>query len=114
MRHGCHAHGCTKTVPPRMLMCAPHWYSLPRVIQATVWREYRGGQEVDKRPSFRYLAVQRRAVALTAFKPNDEEAARVAAGYLAEAEGWRRRAIDAGQGDPFELIDGHEQSSGEG
>jgi len=109
--HTCHAHGCTKSVPPRMFMCRAHWFSLPRATQASIWREYRAGQEDDKKPSLRYLAVQQRAVAEAAFRPNDEEAARISAGYLANAEKWRQKAIEAGEGDPFERLSPVQQGS---
>jgi hypothetical protein len=35
---------------------------LPRDLQREVWRAYRPGQEVDKRPSAEYLDVMKRAV----------------------------------------------------
>jgi hypothetical protein len=47
------------------------------------------------------LAVQRVAVAETAFKPNDEVAALTAAGYLAEAEKFRALCMERGLGDPL-------------
>lgn len=61
-RHICHAFGCDKSVPPRLLMCAHHWYMVPRNVQSLVWKHYRPGQEVDKMPSEEYLLVQRSAV----------------------------------------------------
>lgn len=82
--------------------CRTHWYALPRKIRDAVYREYRPGQENDKQPSPRYMAVQRLAVAHTAFRPFDEAAAYVAAQYIIEALAWRERAIQAGQGDPLE------------
>jgi hypothetical protein len=84
-----------------MFACRGHWASVRKVLQDAIWREFREGQEVDKRPSLRYLAVQQRAVAELAFKPNDEEAARVAAEYLVNSERFRKAAIDAGAGDPL-------------
>ena len=102
MTHLCHAHACTERVPPRMLMCKPHWTVLPKAIRDAVWREYRPGQEKDKQPSLRYVAVQRLAVAHSALLPEDEEAALVAAGYLAEAEALAARAVEDGVGDPLE------------
>lgn len=101
MSHHCHAHGCNKKVPPAMFACKSHWYALRKPMRDAIWREYRNGQEIDKKPSYRYMAVQRLAVAELAFKPHDEEAARIAAGYLAEAERWRFAAIYDGQGDPL-------------
>jgi hypothetical protein len=101
MRHTCHAHGCTKAVPAKMFACRAHWFGLPARIRAAIWREYEAGQERTKTPSLRYLAVQRWAVAHTAFKPNDEDAARVVAGYLAEAVAYAEAAKEAGLGDPL-------------
>ena len=96
MKHVCHAHNCNAPVPPRMLFCRPHWFSLRRAVQEAIWREYRPGQETDKRPSLRYMAVQRLAVSESAAN----EAARKL--FLVEANLWRQRAIDAGLGDPLE------------
>jgi hypothetical protein len=66
MGHECHAAGCSKEIPPRLLMCFRHWRMVPRKLQITIWNEYRSGQEVDKRPSLMYLVAQRAAVALVA------------------------------------------------
>lgn len=104
MRHHCHAHGCEAPVPPKMFMCAVHWRSLPKKLQDAIWREYRSGQERDKRPSLRYLAVQQRAVGALAFKPHDEAAAVAAAPYLLRAQKYRLLAIASGQGDPLDGI----------
>jgi hypothetical protein len=101
MGHTCHAHGCERRVPPSMFACKPHWFALPKKIRDAIWNEYRPGQEDDKQPSLRYMAVQRLAVAHTAFKPHDEQAAYEAAQYMQDAMILRRRAIEAGQGDPL-------------
>lgn len=101
MSHTCHAHGCNRPVPPSMWGCRTHWFSLPKAVRDAVWREYRSGQEVDKRPSPRYLAVQRIAVMHTAFKPNDEGAARICAEYLREAIEFQQKSIALGLGDPL-------------
>jgi hypothetical protein len=100
--HLCHAHGCKIEIAPRLLMCPRHWFALPGKLRAAIWREYRPGQERDKGPSLRYMAVQRRAIGTLVFRPHDEEAARLAAPYLLEAEAFRQAAIEAGQGDPLE------------
>lgn len=100
--HYCHAHGCSRSIPPRLLMCAPHWYALPEKIRKAIWREFRPGQENDKRPSDRYMAVQRIAVAHSAFRPHDAEASTVAARYVAEAIQWQERSVRNGHGDPLE------------
>jgi hypothetical protein len=64
--HLCHAEGCETPVPPAKLMCLKHWRLVPREIQCRVWRHYRPGQEVDKRPSQEYLQVMREAIAAVA------------------------------------------------
>lgn len=102
MIHTCHAHACTIAVSPRMAFCRAHWFALSETLRAAIWREYKPGQERTKKPSERYLAVQRRAAAELAFKPNDEDAARVMAGYLLDSETWRSLAITRGMGDPLE------------
>jgi len=61
--HTCHAVECNTPVPPRLLMCLRHWRMVPPAIQRKVWREYRPGQEVDKRPSAEYLVVMKEAIA---------------------------------------------------
>lgn len=101
MSHTCHAPGCTRQVPPAMFACRAHWYALEKRVRDAIWREYRNGQEIDKRPSVRYLAVQRYACANLVFKPNDEGAALETAQYLAEAFIFRKRAITLGLGDPL-------------
>lgn len=101
MSHTCHAPDCTRPVPARMWGCRQHWFALPLKIRNAIWREYRPGQENDKRPSVRYLAVQRLACAHSVFKPDDEEAALRALVYLQEAVRYQREAIKEGLGDPL-------------
>lgn len=62
MSHTCHARGCEKIVPPRMLFCVKHWRMTPRLIQARIWKHYRPGQEITKDPSIEYLAVMKQAI----------------------------------------------------
>lgn len=102
MSHTCHSPDCNRTVPPRMLFCRAHWYALPKKIQDAIWREYRPGQEIDKKLSLRYLAVQRLACAHSVFKPNNEKAALAMVPYFAEAAHYRKAAIAEGLGDPLE------------
>jgi len=102
--HTCHSPDCTRPVPPRMLFCLPHWRALPKKVQDAVWREYRSGQEIDKKPSLRYLSVQRLACAHSVFKPDDEEAALLALVCLKEAVNYSRAAVEAGLGDPLENL----------
>lgn len=62
MPHVCHATGCTRRVPTRFFMCAPHWYALPFSYRAAIWAAYRPGQENDKYPSPEYLAAAHAAI----------------------------------------------------
>lgn len=60
--HTCHARNCTTPVPAKLLMCLKHWRMVPLALQRAVWRYYRPGQEVDKKPSRDYLAAARAAI----------------------------------------------------
>jgi hypothetical protein len=106
MNHNCHAHGCGKPVPPKMLFCGRHWYTLRRAMRDAVWREYTTGQEKTKDPTFRYLAVQQRAVAEVAFdearRNGKADATEIARPYFKASSDWREKAIIAGHGDPLE------------
>lgn len=62
MTHRCHAVGCLVPVPPRMLMCGPHWRMVPENLQRAVLRHYRRGQVTDKRPSHEYLLAATDAI----------------------------------------------------
>lgn len=55
MRHECHWTTCRVNVPPRLWGCKKHWRMLPRHLQREIWRHYRPGQEIDKRPSAAYI-----------------------------------------------------------
>lgn len=66
--HTCHAEGCDKVVPPRLLMCAPHWRRVPRVLQGAVWAAYVPGQESRKDPTGEYLEAARAAIEAVAVK----------------------------------------------
>jgi hypothetical protein len=101
MQHTCHAHGCPRAVAPRLFACVEHWRALRKELRDAIWKEYRSGQEVDKNPSLRYLAVQQLAVAELAFRPNDEAAAAAAAPFLLTAVKFAREAVAAGQGNPL-------------
>lgn len=101
MSHTCHAPDCKRPVPPRIFACKEHWFALSQNLRDAIWREYRNGQERDKRPSLRYLAVQQLACAHLAFRPNDEGAARRALPYIEKALAFRKKAIAEGLGDPL-------------
>ena len=55
MIHRCHWPGCPTLCAPRLWGCAPHWYQLPMRLREALWRAYRPGQEIDKRPSPQYI-----------------------------------------------------------
>lgn len=57
--HTCHWPGCKQQVPPARWGCRDHWYRLPKALRDRIWRSYRPGQEVDKRPSQDYLNAAR-------------------------------------------------------
>lgn len=60
--HPCHAIGCNVAVPPKMLMCLPHWRMVPRALQKRVWDTYVPGQERRKDPTADYLAAATAAI----------------------------------------------------
>lgn len=65
--HHCHAPGCPVPVPPKMFMCRPHWFRLPKPMRDAVWKHYRPGQEERKVPvSKEYLRVTAEAEAFIA------------------------------------------------
>ena len=55
--HHCHWPGCDKQVPPAMWGCKTHWFKLPAILRARIWRTYQPGQEVSLTPSPGYLSV---------------------------------------------------------
>lgn len=57
MSHICHWQGCKTAVPPKLFMCAKHWFMLPHGLRRQIWATYRAGQEIDKRPSAEYMAA---------------------------------------------------------
>jgi hypothetical protein len=60
--HTCHAIECKVSVPPAMLMCKKHWFSVPSQMRNAVWKHYRGGQEGDWKPSKEYCEAAKAAV----------------------------------------------------
>jgi hypothetical protein len=55
--HTCHWPGCGKQVPPAMWGCKTHWFRLPAILRAKVWRAYSPGQEERMDPSPEYLKI---------------------------------------------------------
>lgn len=66
MIHRCHAFGCQVPVDPRYFMCPHHWRRVPRPLKIGIWRHYRPGQEIDKRPSPAYLEAAQAAIVAVA------------------------------------------------
>lgn len=60
--HKCHAEQCNIEVPPKLLMCAKHWWMVPRAYRTLIHIYFRPGQEVDKQPTAQYLAVMKLAI----------------------------------------------------
>lgn len=54
--HLCTAIGCKRTVPKRLLMCAPHWNMVPGALQQAVLTTWRRG------PSVEWLAARTAAI----------------------------------------------------
>ena len=58
-KHRCHWPDCAVEVPPHMWGCKPHWFRLPAELRMRIWRAYRPGQEVDKKPSVEYVEAKK-------------------------------------------------------
>lgn len=73
-KHRCAAHGCSRQIPLRMLMCAAHWRQVPKGLQQGVWATYQEGQEhwLDAgerpRPTPAYMEARRAAIDAVALK----------------------------------------------
>ena len=96
MTHECHAEGCERAVPPRLLMCAQHWRLLPSPAQRIIWHHYRVGQELDKKPSALYLLAQRTAVLLVAFIEGTWSARRALQELATASAAAQRRGLNLG------------------
>lgn len=68
MTHTCHAKDCDVAVPPRMFMCKPHWFALPKAKRDAIWDTYTPGQERRKDPTPEYLAAAMDAISWLAEK----------------------------------------------
>lgn len=75
--HTCHAIDCGKEVPPEMLMCGRHWFTVPKFLRDRVWATYRDGQCDSFDPTNAYCEAAKAAVIAVAEKegrtidPND-------------------------------------------
>lgn len=68
MSHMCHAVACEVEVEPKLHMCLYHWRMVPYPIQQLIWKHYRPGQEIDKRPTVEYIAIAFASVSCVAMK----------------------------------------------
>lgn len=68
MSHTCHADGCDVEVPPTIFMCKKHWFMVPKRLRDLIWKNYRPGQEIDKRPTAEYLHIALEAIEAVAKK----------------------------------------------
>ena len=85
-------------------MCKAHWFALDSMTRAAIWREYREGQEIDKDPSLRYIAVAQHAIGALVFQPFDAAAALAATPYFVRSLLHRRAALANGDGDPLPWV----------
>lgn len=67
--HTCHADGCTRRCPPKMLMCRPHWFAVPSALRIAVLAAYQPGQErLRVTPSEAWFTAAYRAINAVAVK----------------------------------------------
>ena len=53
--HPCHNPNCRKPLPAHLVSHKSAWLALPKALRDAIWREYRAGQEDDKRPTMAYI-----------------------------------------------------------
>lgn len=82
MTHRCHATGCEKHIPPRLLMCPKHWSMVPGLLKRAVWRHYVAGQEVRKDPTPEYLIAASDAINAVAHREATKERSKRQQGEL--------------------------------
>ena len=68
MAHHCHALGCPIRTSPEMLMCAKHWFMVPKHIRDRVWSTYRNGQCDSKFVTLQWCEAADHAVLAVATK----------------------------------------------
>lgn len=68
MAHTCHAVACERYVPPQMLMCRQHRFSVPKALRDRVWATYRDGQCDTFDPTSAYCQAAKAAVIAVAEK----------------------------------------------
>lgn len=61
-KHVCHVHPCGAKVNPCYLMCKPHWDMVPQDLRDEIYKYYRLGQEVDKKPTREWLVASLKAI----------------------------------------------------
>lgn len=68
MAHICHAIACERYVPPQMLMCRKHWFTVPLALRNRVWATYQDGQCDTLDPTSDYCKAAKAAVIAVAEK----------------------------------------------
>ena len=81
INHRCHAIGCKKECKPEFLMCPKHWYTVPKLIQVSVYKTYRKGQCDDMQVTPGYCQAASNAVIAVAIKEK-----RLPVGYKLKVE----------------------------
>lgn len=84
-----------------MFMCGAHWMKVPKHLRDLVWRFYRPGQEIDKRPTQRYLEVAAQAINAVALHETLTVANRVFG--RSKAQSWLHRSDNTGK-TPYENL----------
>jgi hypothetical protein len=63
MMNTCAARGCARSIKPGLLMCAPHWYLVPKSVQREVlntWRAFNASKSSDALAAYR--AARQKAI----------------------------------------------------
>lgn len=92
--HTCHVGYCAVKVPPAMLMCRRHWFSVPQALQRAVWAEYRKGLREGTHPTYAWHAAADDALA-AAVKAERGESDPLVKWYADAAARWRARTAGA-------------------
>ena len=55
-------------MPSKMHMCLKHWRMVPEPVKDLIWKHYRPGQEIDKKPSLEYIMTAFVSISCVALK----------------------------------------------
>lgn len=105
--HGCAYPGCEKPVPASKLACLMHWFALPPRVTDLLFREFQIGRldpdGFERR--HRHQAVRELALAHWVLGAELGDGLERHRAHMERAKYRRRRAIDGGEGDPFERLE---------